>query len=75
MNWVDLSLTQKKKPWSKLNALRQITNCPTLGVQYTKYGCRRKSDSRLVHRNFCEISKKPKPIRKRCNIQECSPPT
>uniref|UniRef100_A0AAV2LGY8 PLAC domain-containing protein n=1 Tax=Knipowitschia caucasica TaxID=637954 RepID=A0AAV2LGY8_KNICA len=45
------------------------------GIQYTKYGCRRKSDSRLVHRNFCETSKKPKPIRKRCNSQECSPPT
>nr|XP_020461003.1 A disintegrin and metalloproteinase with thrombospondin motifs 14-like isoform X2 [Monopterus albus] len=45
------------------------------GIQYTKYGCRRKSDSRLVHRNFCETSKKPKPIRKRCNDQECSQPT
>ncbi|XP_041939379.1 A disintegrin and metalloproteinase with thrombospondin motifs 3 isoform X1 [Alosa sapidissima] len=44
------------------------------GVQYTKYGCRRKSDSRLVHRNFCELGKKPKPIRKRCNVQECSQP-
>ncbi|KAM4525445.1 A disintegrin and metalloproteinase with thrombospondin motifs 14 isoform 1-T1 [Odontesthes bonariensis] len=41
------------------------------GIQYTKYGCRRKSDSRLVHRNFCETSKKPKPIRKRCNVHEC----
>ncbi|KAI4872037.1 hypothetical protein NFI96_009308 [Prochilodus magdalenae] len=45
------------------------------GVQYTKYGCRRKSDSRLVHRNFCEVNKKPKPIRKRCNVNECSQPT
>ncbi|XP_074519963.1 A disintegrin and metalloproteinase with thrombospondin motifs 14 isoform X1 [Halichoeres trimaculatus] len=45
------------------------------GIQYTKYGCRRKSDSRLVHRNFCETSKKPKPVRKRCNTQECSQPT
>uniref|UniRef100_A0A7N6A1S9 ADAM metallopeptidase with thrombospondin type 1 motif, 14 n=1 Tax=Anabas testudineus TaxID=64144 RepID=A0A7N6A1S9_ANATE len=45
------------------------------GIQYTKYGCRRKSDSRLVHRNFCETSKKPKPIRKRCNVQDCSQPT
>ncbi|XP_061765763.1 A disintegrin and metalloproteinase with thrombospondin motifs 14 isoform X3 [Nerophis ophidion] len=45
------------------------------GIQYTKHGCKRKSDSRLVHRNFCETSKKPKPIRKRCNIQECSQPT
>ncbi|RVE59722.1 hypothetical protein OJAV_G00191280 [Oryzias javanicus] len=44
------------------------------GIQYTKYGCRRKSDGRLVHRNFCESSKKPKPIRKRCNVQECSQP-
>uniref|UniRef100_A0AAX7VF43 ADAM metallopeptidase with thrombospondin type 1 motif, 14 n=1 Tax=Astatotilapia calliptera TaxID=8154 RepID=A0AAX7VF43_ASTCA len=42
------------------------------GIQYTKYGCRRKSDSRLVHRNFCETSKKPKPIRKRCNTQDCT---
>uniref|UniRef100_A0A8C1V8L3 ADAM metallopeptidase with thrombospondin type 1 motif, 14 n=1 Tax=Cyprinus carpio TaxID=7962 RepID=A0A8C1V8L3_CYPCA len=45
------------------------------GVQYTKYGCRRKSDGRLVHRNFCEIGKKPKPIRKRCNTNSCSQPT
>uniref|UniRef100_A0A8L0DW92 ADAM metallopeptidase with thrombospondin type 1 motif, 14 n=1 Tax=Oncorhynchus mykiss TaxID=8022 RepID=A0A8L0DW92_ONCMY len=45
------------------------------GIQYTKYGCRRKSDSRLVHRNLCETSKKPKPIRKRCNVNECSQPT
>ncbi|XP_037547026.1 A disintegrin and metalloproteinase with thrombospondin motifs 14 [Nematolebias whitei] len=44
------------------------------GMQYTKYGCRRKSDSRLVHRTFCETSKKPKPIRKRCNMHECSQP-
>ncbi|XP_035261698.1 A disintegrin and metalloproteinase with thrombospondin motifs 14 isoform X4 [Anguilla anguilla] len=44
------------------------------GVQYTKYGCRRKSDSRLVHRNFCDAGKKPKPIRKRCNMNECSQP-
>ncbi|XP_073684074.1 A disintegrin and metalloproteinase with thrombospondin motifs 14-like [Garra rufa] len=45
------------------------------GVQYTKYGCRRKSDGRLVHRNFCEVNKKPKPIRKRCNTNSCSQPT
>ncbi|XP_052467967.1 A disintegrin and metalloproteinase with thrombospondin motifs 14 isoform X2 [Carassius gibelio] len=45
------------------------------GVQYTKYGCRRKSDGRLIQRNFCDISKKPKPIRKRCNTNSCSQPT
>nr|XP_033798962.1 A disintegrin and metalloproteinase with thrombospondin motifs 14 isoform X2 [Geotrypetes seraphini] len=44
------------------------------GIQYTKYGCRRKSNNRIVHRNFCEDSKKPKPIRRRCNLQECSQP-
>uniref|UniRef100_A0A8C9S0M1 ADAM metallopeptidase with thrombospondin type 1 motif 14 n=1 Tax=Scleropages formosus TaxID=113540 RepID=A0A8C9S0M1_SCLFO len=44
------------------------------GVQYTKYGCRRRSDNRLVHRNFCDSSKKPKPIRKRCNANKCSQP-
>ncbi|RXM34272.1 A disintegrin and metalloproteinase with thrombospondin motifs 3 [Acipenser ruthenus] len=45
------------------------------GIQYTKYGCRRKSDNRMVHRNFCDTNKKPKPIRRRCNLNECSQPT
>ncbi|KAH0615757.1 hypothetical protein JD844_026211, partial [Phrynosoma platyrhinos] len=44
------------------------------GFQYTKYGCRRKSDSKMVHRGFCEASKKPKPIRRMCNLQECTQP-
>ncbi|KFV64727.1 A disintegrin and metalloproteinase with thrombospondin motifs 3, partial [Dryobates pubescens] len=44
------------------------------GFQYTKYGCRRKSDSKMVHRSFCEASKKPKPIRRMCNLQECTQP-
>lgn len=44
------------------------------GIQYTKYGCRRKSDNRMVHRNLCDNGKKPKPIRRRCNLQECSQP-
>uniref|UniRef100_A0AAY5EK41 ADAM metallopeptidase with thrombospondin type 1 motif, 14 n=1 Tax=Electrophorus electricus TaxID=8005 RepID=A0AAY5EK41_ELEEL len=56
------------KSWS------QCTKSCGGGVQYTKYGCRRKGDGRLVHRNFCEMSKKPKPIRKRCNVNECSQP-
>ncbi|XP_027766668.1 A disintegrin and metalloproteinase with thrombospondin motifs 14-like, partial [Empidonax traillii] len=29
----------------------------------------------MVHRNFCDNGKKPKPIRRRCNLQECSQPT
>uniref|UniRef100_A0AAR2M343 Peptidase M12B domain-containing protein n=1 Tax=Pygocentrus nattereri TaxID=42514 RepID=A0AAR2M343_PYGNA len=59
-------------------ALKSWTQCTKLcggGVQYTKYGCRRKSDSRLVQRNFCDVNKKPKPIRKLCNMNECSPAT
>ncbi|OXB72883.1 UNVERIFIED_CONTAM: hypothetical protein H355_005212 [Colinus virginianus] len=44
------------------------------GFQYTKYGCRRKSDNKMVHRSFCEASKKPKPIRRMCNLQECTRP-
>ncbi|XP_074084537.1 A disintegrin and metalloproteinase with thrombospondin motifs 3 [Macrotis lagotis] len=44
------------------------------GSQYTKYGCRRKSDNKMVHRSFCEASKKPKPIRRMCNLQECTHP-
>ncbi|XP_059892190.1 A disintegrin and metalloproteinase with thrombospondin motifs 14 isoform X2 [Gadus macrocephalus] len=44
------------------------------GIQYTKYGCRGKNNNRLVNRNFCEPSKKPKPIRKRCNLHECAQP-
>ncbi|XP_026569278.1 A disintegrin and metalloproteinase with thrombospondin motifs 14 [Pseudonaja textilis] len=44
------------------------------GIQYAKYGCRKKNDNRMLHRNFCGNGKKPKPIRRRCNIQECSQP-
>ncbi|XP_030773410.1 A disintegrin and metalloproteinase with thrombospondin motifs 3 [Rhinopithecus roxellana] len=44
------------------------------GFQYTKYGCRRKSDNKMVHRSFCEANKKPKPVRRMCNIQECTHP-
>ncbi|NXI99698.1 ATS14 metalloproteinase, partial [Psophia crepitans] len=59
-------------------ALKSWSQCSKAcggGIQYTKYGCRRKSDNRMVHRNFCDSSKKPKPIRRRCNLQECSQPT
>ncbi|KAG7260088.1 hypothetical protein CRUP_018881, partial [Coryphaenoides rupestris] len=54
-------------------ALKSWSQCSKLcggGIQYTKYGCRGKNNNRLVHRNFCEPSKKPKPIRKRCNLHE-----
>lgn len=65
--------------WGKLEGLPHSQHLPAhcsapSGIQYTKYGCRRKSDNRMVHRNFCDNGKKPKPIRRRCNLQECSQP-
>uniref|UniRef100_A0A8D0GSP3 ADAM metallopeptidase with thrombospondin type 1 motif 2 n=1 Tax=Sphenodon punctatus TaxID=8508 RepID=A0A8D0GSP3_SPHPU len=44
------------------------------GYQFTKYGCRRKTDLKMVHRSYCELIQKPKPIRRVCNLQECSQP-
>ncbi|XP_077457021.1 A disintegrin and metalloproteinase with thrombospondin motifs 3 [Stigmatopora argus] len=44
------------------------------GYQYTKYGCRKKGDTKMVHRGYCDIGKKPKPIRRMCNLQECTQP-
>uniref|UniRef100_A0AAZ3PC58 ADAM metallopeptidase with thrombospondin type 1 motif, 3 n=1 Tax=Oncorhynchus tshawytscha TaxID=74940 RepID=A0AAZ3PC58_ONCTS len=44
------------------------------GFQYTKYGCRKKGDSKMVHRGYCDVSKKPKPIRRMCNLQDCTQP-
>ncbi|XP_075457821.1 A disintegrin and metalloproteinase with thrombospondin motifs 2-like isoform X2 [Ascaphus truei] len=44
------------------------------GHQFTKYGCRRKTDHKMVHKNFCESIQKLKPIRRVCNLQECSQP-
>uniref|UniRef100_UPI00398F8D82 A disintegrin and metalloproteinase with thrombospondin motifs 14 isoform X2 n=1 Tax=Pristiophorus japonicus TaxID=55135 RepID=UPI00398F8D82 len=59
-------------------ALKSWSQCSKAcggGIQYTKYGCRRKSDSKMVHRNYCDNSKKPKPIRRRCNLHECTQPS
>ncbi|XP_061586706.1 A disintegrin and metalloproteinase with thrombospondin motifs 3 [Cololabis saira] len=44
------------------------------GFQYTKYGCRKKGDTKMVHRGYCDTGKKPKPIRRMCNLQDCSQP-
>ncbi|KAG8552055.1 hypothetical protein GDO81_004395 [Engystomops pustulosus] len=58
-------------------ALKSWSQCSKAcggGIQYTKYGCRRKSDNRMVQRTLCDNNKKPKPIRKRCNLHECSQP-
>uniref|UniRef100_A0A673BXM7 ADAM metallopeptidase with thrombospondin type 1 motif, 3 n=1 Tax=Sphaeramia orbicularis TaxID=375764 RepID=A0A673BXM7_9TELE len=44
------------------------------GFQYTKYGCRKKGDTKMVHRGYCDTNKKPKPIRRMCNLQDCTQP-
>ncbi|XP_073695633.1 A disintegrin and metalloproteinase with thrombospondin motifs 3 [Garra rufa] len=44
------------------------------GFQYTKYGCRKKGDNKMVHRDYCDVNKKPKPIRRMCNLQDCTQP-
>ncbi|XP_037830831.1 A disintegrin and metalloproteinase with thrombospondin motifs 3 isoform X3 [Kryptolebias marmoratus] len=44
------------------------------GFQYTKYGCRKKGDTKIVHRGFCDANRKPKPIRRMCNLQDCAQP-
>ncbi|XP_036000275.1 A disintegrin and metalloproteinase with thrombospondin motifs 3 isoform X2 [Fundulus heteroclitus] len=44
------------------------------GFQYTKYGCRKKGDTKMVQRGYCEANKKPKPIRRMCNLQDCTQP-
>ncbi|XP_061134542.1 A disintegrin and metalloproteinase with thrombospondin motifs 3 isoform X2 [Syngnathus typhle] len=44
------------------------------GYQYTKYGCRKKGDTKMIHRGYCDVGKKPKPIRRMCNLQDCTQP-
>uniref|UniRef100_A0A3Q2PG62 A disintegrin and metalloproteinase with thrombospondin motifs 2-like n=1 Tax=Fundulus heteroclitus TaxID=8078 RepID=A0A3Q2PG62_FUNHE len=45
------------------------------GKQYLRYGCRRKVDSKMVHKSFCNKSNmKPKGDRRDCNQEPCPPP-
>ncbi|XP_041049864.1 A disintegrin and metalloproteinase with thrombospondin motifs 2-like [Carcharodon carcharias] len=58
-------------------ALKRWSQCSKQcggGAQFTRYGCRRKADAKMIHRSFCDASKKPKPIRRMCNLHECSQP-
>ncbi|CAH2276707.1 A disintegrin and metallo ase with thrombospondin motifs 2 [Pelobates cultripes] len=58
-------------------ALKKWSHCSKPcggGHQFTKYGCRRKSDHKMVHKSLCESIPKLKPIRRVCNLQECSQP-
>ncbi|XP_037351595.1 A disintegrin and metalloproteinase with thrombospondin motifs 14 isoform X2 [Talpa occidentalis] len=44
------------------------------GIQFTKYGCRRRRDHHMVQRHLCDHTKRPKPIRRRCNQHPCPQP-
>ncbi|XP_073935176.1 A disintegrin and metalloproteinase with thrombospondin motifs 14 isoform X2 [Castor canadensis] len=44
------------------------------GIQFTKYGCRRRRDHHMVQRHLCDHRKRPKPIRRPCNQHLCNQP-
>ncbi|KAF7650586.1 hypothetical protein LDENG_00123430, partial [Lucifuga dentata] len=45
------------------------------GQQYLRYGCRRKVDSKMVHKSFCNKSNmKPRGDIRDCNQKPCPPP-
>ncbi|KAF3693840.1 A disintegrin and metalloproteinase with thrombospondin motifs 2 [Channa argus] len=45
------------------------------GNQYMRYGCRRKVDSKMVHKSFCNKSNiKPRGDIRDCNQKPCPPP-
>lgn len=47
----------------------------TAGKQYLRYGCRRKVDSKMVHKSFCNKSNmKPRGDVRDCNQKPCPPP-
>lgn len=52
--------------------LKSIT---AAGKQYLRYGCRRKVDSKMVHKSFCNKSNmKPRGDIRDCNQKPCPPP-
>uniref|UniRef100_A0A8C7WH44 ADAM metallopeptidase with thrombospondin type 1 motif, 2a n=1 Tax=Oncorhynchus mykiss TaxID=8022 RepID=A0A8C7WH44_ONCMY len=57
-------------------ALKKWSHCsrPCGGKQYTRFGCRRKSDGKMVHRTLCVNIDKPRAISRNCSQKECSQP-
>lgn len=55
-----------------------LLNVPSplaVGKQYLRYGCRRKVDSKMVHKSFCNKSNmKPRGDTRDCNQKPCPPP-
>nr|XP_020446583.1 A disintegrin and metalloproteinase with thrombospondin motifs 2-like isoform X2 [Monopterus albus] len=58
-------------------ALKKWSHCSKPcggGKQYTRFGCRRKADGKMVHRMFCSNISKPRAISRNCNTNACSSP-
>ncbi|KAG8008356.1 A disintegrin and metalloproteinase with thrombospondin motifs 2 [Nibea albiflora] len=58
-------------------ALKKWSHCSKPcggGKQYTRFGCRRKADGKMVHRMFCANINKPRAISRNCNTNACSSP-
>uniref|UniRef100_A0A3Q3XB25 Uncharacterized protein n=1 Tax=Mola mola TaxID=94237 RepID=A0A3Q3XB25_MOLML len=56
-------------------ALKKWSHCSKPcggGKQYTRFGCRRKADSKMVPRMFCSNINKPRAISRNCNIDACN---
>ncbi|XP_059207613.1 A disintegrin and metalloproteinase with thrombospondin motifs 2-like [Centropristis striata] len=59
-------------------ALKKWSHCSKpcgRGKQYTRFGCRRKADGKMVQRMFCSNINKPRAISRTCNSETCSPPS
>ncbi|XP_056140870.1 A disintegrin and metalloproteinase with thrombospondin motifs 2-like isoform X2 [Lampris incognitus] len=55
-------------------ALKKWSHCSKPcggGKQYTRFGCRRKADGKMVHRTFCSDINKPRAISRTCNTESC----
>ncbi|XP_015258580.1 PREDICTED: A disintegrin and metalloproteinase with thrombospondin motifs 2-like [Cyprinodon variegatus] len=58
-------------------ALKRWSHCSKPcggGTQYTRFGCRRKVDGKMVERIFCSHINKPRPISRKCNTETCRSP-
>ncbi|XP_071362289.1 A disintegrin and metalloproteinase with thrombospondin motifs 2-like [Trachinotus anak] len=58
-------------------ALKKWSHCSKPcggGKQYTRFGCRRKADGKMVHRMFCSHINKPRAISRNCNTNNCGSP-
>ncbi|XP_054610510.1 A disintegrin and metalloproteinase with thrombospondin motifs 2-like [Dunckerocampus dactyliophorus] len=58
-------------------ALKKWSQCSKTcggGKQYTRFGCRRKADGKMVQRTFCSNINKPRAISRKCNAVACSLP-